>query len=283
MTVEHEEPVLFACGDDTLVGILHRPVKPSGSTGVLLVVGGPQYRVGSHRQFVLLARDLAAQGIPVFRFDCRGMGDSTGDVRTFERINRDIATATDLYCNKMPDLKGIVLWGLCDAATANALYAASDSRVVGQVMLNPWVRTTESEARALMKHYYPSRALSRSFWRSVISQRYGLLRIARDFAMNLAQSLGINRGGDDPGHLLPQRLCEAQLSYSGHTLIIVSGKDLTAKEYLLSMRQRPEWERWINSMKVEFLELEDADHTFSRAVWRNKVSEWTHDWIKERF
>lgn len=283
MTVEREEPVLFSCGDDTLVGILHRPVKPAGNTGVLLVVGGPQYRVGSHRQFVLLARDLAAQGIPVFRFDCRGMGDSTGDVRTFERINRDIATATDLYCAKVPDLKGIVLWGLCDAATANALYATSDRRIVGQVMLNPWVRTNESEARALMKHYYPSRALSGSFWRSVISQRYGLLRIARDFAVNLTQSLGINRGGDDPGHLLPGRLCEAQLGYTGHTLIIVSGKDLTAKEYLLSMRQRPEWERWINSTKVEFLELEDADHTFSRAVWRNKVSEWTHDWIQERF
>lgn len=283
MTAEYEEPILFACGDDTLVGILHHPTGTPRSTGVLLVVGGPQYRVGSHRQFVLLARDLAAKGIPVFRFDFRGMGDSSGDVRSFERINRDIAAAADLYFSKLPNLNGIVLWGLCDAATANALYAVTDNRVVGQVVLNPWVRTNESEARALMKHYYPSRALSGSFWRSVISQRYGLLRIARDFIVNLTQSLGISGRGDDPGILLPQRLCEAQLSYSGHTLIIVSGKDLTAKEYLLSMRQRPEWERWVSTSKVEFLELEDADHTFSRASWRNKVSEWTHDWIRERF
>ncbi|KAB8057318.1 hydrolase 1, exosortase A system-associated, partial [Janthinobacterium violaceinigrum] len=58
-----------------LVGILSLPAAP-GPRGVLIVTGGPQYRVGSHRQFVLLARALAAQGVPVLRFDLRGMGDS---------------------------------------------------------------------------------------------------------------------------------------------------------------------------------------------------------------
>ena len=63
-----ERPVQFSCGTDRLLGILH-PGAPDSERGVLVVVGGPQYRVGSHRQFVLLARALAAAGIPVLRFD----------------------------------------------------------------------------------------------------------------------------------------------------------------------------------------------------------------------
>ena len=46
----------------------------AASRGMLIVVGGPQYRAGSHRQFTLLARDVAATGVPTMRFDYRGMG-----------------------------------------------------------------------------------------------------------------------------------------------------------------------------------------------------------------
>ena len=82
MTITRQ-PVAFACGQDWLLGVVTRPEKPR-SRGVLVAVGGPQYRAGSHRQFVLLANDLAAQGYAVMRFDYRGMGDSTGEPRTFE-------------------------------------------------------------------------------------------------------------------------------------------------------------------------------------------------------
>ena len=51
--------VQFDCEGLRLFGVLSQPAEP-GRRGVLLVVGGPQYRVGSHRQFTLLARDLAA-------------------------------------------------------------------------------------------------------------------------------------------------------------------------------------------------------------------------------
>ncbi len=73
-----ERALSFSCHDSWLYGILSLPEKVI-SRGVLIVVGGPQYRVGSHRQFMLLARYLAAHGVPVMRFDCRGKGDSEGD------------------------------------------------------------------------------------------------------------------------------------------------------------------------------------------------------------
>ena len=78
MNDTREQTFLFDADDATLVGIVSVPTARVASTGVLVVVGGPQYRVGSHRQFVLLARALARRGIAAMRFDCAAMGDSAG-------------------------------------------------------------------------------------------------------------------------------------------------------------------------------------------------------------
>src|SRR5262245_48200607 len=88
-----ERAIGFACGDDALVGVVTEPTTHAASTAVLIVVGGPQYRAGSHRQFVQLARALARGGHAVLRFDCRGMGDSSGELLDFEGIAQDIDAA----------------------------------------------------------------------------------------------------------------------------------------------------------------------------------------------
>ena len=58
-----ESVLMFGCEGEVLLGIVSEPsggtVAPSA--GVVIVVGGPQYRAGSHRQFVLLARALASK------------------------------------------------------------------------------------------------------------------------------------------------------------------------------------------------------------------------------
>ncbi|MGZ5200780.1 MAG: hydrolase 1, exosortase A system-associated, partial [Telluria sp.] len=84
-----ERALAFPCGGDWLYGVASLPAQ-AGACGVLIVVGGPQYRAGSHRQFTLLARSLADAGIPAMRFDYRGMGDSDGGVRSFESVDEDI-------------------------------------------------------------------------------------------------------------------------------------------------------------------------------------------------
>ena len=49
-----ERALTFDCCGERLVGVLAEPAAFS-KLGLVLVVGGPQYRVGSHRQFVLNA------------------------------------------------------------------------------------------------------------------------------------------------------------------------------------------------------------------------------------
>ncbi len=81
MTTGTEVPVVFPCGSDRLVGMLHRgDTDRRRQRGVVVVVaGGPQYRAGAHRQFVSLARKLAQHGYPVLRFDLRGMGEAAAN------------------------------------------------------------------------------------------------------------------------------------------------------------------------------------------------------------
>lgn len=276
-----EKPLFFDCNGARLLGILHEAEAPASDVGVVLVVGGPQYRVGSHRQFVLLARHLAQSGFPVLRFDYRGMGDSEGEFRDFESVEQDIAAAIDLMALELPVVKRFVLWGLCDAATANAFYASSDSRVVGQIAANPWARTSEGEAQAFIRHYYAKRLLSKDFWRKVLSLRFDLVGAGRDFLAKLGQSRGNSEGNSAQrdNRPLPVRLQDAQMAFSGNTLLLVSGQDLTVKEYLNRVAEAPSWQGWLDSPTVTVRILEEADHTFSSAVWRDQVAEWSREWL----
>lgn len=175
-----ERALRFQCEGDGLLGILHAPAGTAQAPGVLIIVGGPQYRVGSHRQFTLLARGLAARGHAVMRFDYRGMGDSDGEPRNFEELDADIRSAIDEFLGQVPGLGAVVLWGLCDGATA-ALLAADHPAVKGLVLANPWVHTERGQAQAVMRHYYFQRLLQRSFWQKVLGGRFAPLRSLREF------------------------------------------------------------------------------------------------------
>ncbi|HAT32711.1 MAG TPA: hydrolase 1, exosortase A system-associated [Janthinobacterium sp.] len=266
----------FRCRDDHLLGILSLPAAAS-ARGVLIVTGGPQYRAGSHRQFTLLARDLAGRGIPVLRFDYRGMGDSEGEARNYEDIGDDLACALREFFAAVPALRELVLWGLCDGATAAALYAWRDSRICGLALLNPWVRSGAGLARATLRHYYLGRLGEAAFWRKLLSGAFrpaaalrGLLRLARDAGAPAAP--GPDRS---PG----ARLYEGLARFRGRVLIILSGDDLTAREFADLQAGSPAWRALSAGPLLRQVALARADHTFSRAEWRAQVAQLSFDWI----
>ena len=161
-----ETPISIEVDGLPCAGLLHGVASPA-STGVVVIVGGPQYRVGSHRQFVLLARALATAGTPVLRFDYRGLGDSPGAACDFTAIDADIRAAIDSLVAHT-GVRRVVLWGLCDAASAALMVAPLDARIGGLVLLNPWVHTTSAEAQVRLKHYYLQRLSSRDLWRKLL-------------------------------------------------------------------------------------------------------------------
>lgn len=285
-----EVPVVFSCQKDDLIGIIHKP-ENSSSIGVLIVVGGPQYRVGSHRQFILLARMLAANGIPVMRFDYRGMGDSEGNVRTFTDVDEDIKSALDTYYQHCSALEQVVIWGLCDAASAVSFYAYQDERVKGLVLLNPWVYTEQGAAKIYLKHYYLKRLLSITLWRKVLlfqfNYRESIISLV-SIMSNLFSSgkeLPEKNANDtvslvNPNLNLPVRIRECLQRFKYPVLFILSGRDLTADEFRDTVEADEEWQKLFKHLQISRVELTEADHTFSSAKWRDKVTTLTLDWIR---
>ena len=283
-----ESTFVFDCDGQDLPAIISSPAA-AGVTGVVVVVGGPQYRVGSHRQFVLLARSLAAAGIPAMRFDSGGMGDASGPLLNFEQIEANIASAIDAFFARQPGLQNVVLWGLCDAASACLFYAWRDPRVSGLILLNPWVRTDAGLAQAYVKHYYRQRLLSREFWGKLIGGGVDVRGAVRGFLAKLRQSrqaenhvpAGPSEVERDASLPLPQRMLRGMQRFSGRVLLILSGDDLTAAEFRNLVDASPEWQQQLHAARVQVNELKQANHTFSSRHWREQVERWTIDWVKQ--
>lgn len=271
---------IIPCNGEELVAILHQPMGGPAEAGVVIVVGGPQYRAGSHRQFVSLARHLAASGLAVLRFDVRGMGDSSGDFPEFENIDDDIESAIDCLKTQCPALKKIYLWGLCDAASAILFYAHKDPRVTGTILVNPWVRTEESHAKTQLRHYYGTRFLSGHFWKRFIGGQVSLRDAASSFARTVLRLATRGEKAGSSTQSLPDRMAAGLRAFSGPALFIISGRDLTAQEFMDVVKGDPEWQALMDTDRVTVQHLNQADHTFSRREWQETTEGWTANWIK---
>ncbi len=182
----------FDCAGAELAGSLD---EAPGSTGLLMVTGGSQTRVGSHRMFERLAAGLAADGIPCFRYDRRGVGDSGGADPGFRGSGPDLSAARAAFRAAQSQLTRVIGFGLCDGATALALCG---ERLDGLILANPWL--VEAEAGqpppAAIRARYRERLLSRTGWRDLLTGAVsyrkllgGLAKIARPADGDLAQEV----------------------------------------------------------------------------------------------
>lgn len=292
----HEAAMSFACEGEELVGVLSMPVQaPSGTASdlaLLVVVGGPQVRTGSHRQFTTLCRAVAAAGVPAMRFDVRGMGDSSGPLRSFEHIGPDIGAALDALQARLPQVRRVVLWGLCDGASAALMYLHArqvqhrpEARIAGLVLLNPWVRSTQTLARAHMKHYYWSRLRQGGFWAKLL--RGGVaVRAARDLLGNLRTVLrGVSAAPAEAGTAaaLPfqERMLSGAQSFNGPALWVLSGRDYTAKEFGELLVTDGRWKAVLDRPTAQRLDMTGADHTLSSGSDAQALLAATVQWLRE--
>lgn len=280
-----EEPVVFACAGEHLLGVVTRPppgnhVAPA-TVGAVIVVGGPQYRAGSHRQFVQWARALAAGGTPALRFDARGMGDSTGELQHFTALSPDIGAAIRALRSACPGVERVVLCGLCDGASAALLYLYehADPQVCGLVLLNPWVRSEQSQARTVVKHYYTRRLMDRGFWSKVFRGQLAM-RSLRELGGHMRQALRVNvRSEAAPEPSYQTTMAAAMNAMHGPVLLVLSGSDYTAKEFLEYCATDSAWRVNLRGPCVQRVDLANADHTFSAEDDRVQMQATTVAWF----
>jgi exosortase A-associated hydrolase 1 len=167
----------FEC-DGSELGASLDPAE--GDTGLLLVTGGTQTRIGSHRMYERLAAALARSGWPCFRFDRRGVGDSEGDDPDFKQSGPDLAAAAAAFRREQPQLKRLIGFGLCDGASTLALHGGA-AGLDGYILANPWFVEAETgePAAAAIKSRYKDQLLSAQGWKRLLSGSVSYRKILR--------------------------------------------------------------------------------------------------------
>jgi exosortase A-associated hydrolase 1 len=241
----------FPCGGEMLAATLD---EAAGTTGLLIVSGGNEIRIGAHRGMAKLARDVAAEGFPVFRFDRRGIGDSSGENGGYKSSGPDIDAALSAFRAECPHLTNIVCFGNCDAATALVLNETGEKALV---LANPWVfePVDDLPPPAAIKAHYWARLRDPMTW-------LRLLKGGINFQKALA---GISRISQPAAAstLVEQFLVGLSHVVKGKrpTTILLASKDATAIAF------RSEWEKLDKgarfSGKVQLVEIDSSSHSFA--------------------
>ncbi|BCA61871.1 hypothetical protein HMP09_1105 [Sphingomonas sp. HMP9] len=169
--------VAVVCEGETLAATLD---EADGTTGLLIVSGGNEIRSGAHRGMADLAQRLAATGTPVFRYDRRGVGDSTGDNRGFLSAQPDVVAAATAFRNAAPHVTRVVGFGNCDAASTLALFGRS-AGIDRIVLANPWViePIDDLPPAAAIRARYVDRLRDPGTWRRAIRGQVSVTKLIR--------------------------------------------------------------------------------------------------------
>ena len=235
---------------------------------------------------------MAGEGIATMRFDSRGMGDSDGVPgmpEPAEYLVPDIHAALDVFASQVAAVKQFVLCGLCDGASAALIYAPTDARVSGLVLLNPWVSSAEGAALAMLRHYYWQRLGDPELWRKIATGRFDLrgsvcslfatIRTARSQASD-----PVAEPAADPvveaGARIDRAMVQALDAFAGRILLVLSGRDRTGAQYAEIVAQSMRWRGLMRCGQAVRVTMSDADHTFSRRVLRDALAREITDWLQ---
>ncbi len=240
--------IVFPCANVQLFGSLD---EGSGTTGLLIISGGNEIRIGAHRGMTQLAADVAAENASVFRFDRRGIGDSEGENGGFESSAPDISAAIKAFKAECPTLNRIIAFGNCDAATALVMHGVAG--IDALILANPWVieASEGSPPPAAIKAHYLRRLRDPNAWRSLFTGAINLRKLARGL-QKIAKS--------QPRSTLAQSFADGLTSFSGPVTILLAERDATAIAF------KAEWNSMIFEhvrAKVTLRTVQSSSHSFS--------------------
>lgn len=249
--------IAFECAGETLVGTQDAPLEPGGApVGLLIVSGGNEIRTGAHRGMAQLAQRVAATGVPVLRYDRRGIGDSSGENGGFESSGPDIRAATDTF-REVAGVERVVGFGNCDAATALALFHEM-AGIDALVLANPWTIETMGGAPADL----PPPAAIRARYAAKLKDPRELWRLVSG-GVNIGKVLrGLKRSRETAPRGLADRL-GAALAGAPAT-VLIARSDNTAIAFRSALPGVPVIERDTDSHS--FAAPGDADWLLERIV-----------------
>ena len=239
----------FICDGTALAGSID---EAPATTGLLIVSGGNEIRIGANRGMALLARDISASGHPVCRFDRRGIGDSEGSNGGYASSGPDIAAATAAFRDHCPSLNRIVAFGNCDAATALVLHASGFDALL---LANPWViePTDDLPPPAAIRDRYARRLRDPAAWAALLSGKIDLRALGRGLGRIAAKP---------PVQLLVERFAQALASSPMPITILLADGDNTAIAFREAW-QGAAFDTARNRGTVRLVAIASTSHSFS--------------------
>jgi hypothetical protein len=308
------ERVLTIGQQPCLVGIVSECQEPVTDQlpWIVLLNAGSVHRVGPHRLYVTLARQLAAVGFRCLRLDLCGLGDSITPDCEHENDPYPAATFRDIdatltHLHNHLGVQRVVLMGLCSGAYAAFQSAAQLSHpvLVESVLINPlafyWRAGMSLEPSAAARQLQTFREGLHSAWRpskwwkllsgqskmglagalGTVIQRWRLRQRSsqrastdhRDRALDVLPSHPARE--DVPGDL------ERAVRAGRHVACFFARSDPGYDLLMLHASRQVKELRRTGRMSVYF--LDDSDHTFSRRAWRQALVQAIIEHLQERY
>ena len=104
--------------------------------------------------------------------------------------------------------------------------------------------------------------------------------------MNISAKIGDERVlvkpelDDISGLPLPVRTAEGLRRFKGRSLLLMSGVDLIAREFDEVTSASRAWDGLLTNPQLQRVDVECADHTFSREVWKSAAADAVAGWLQ---
>lgn len=212
-----------------LVGVYTDPETGlEANTAMLLLNSGIMHRAGACRMSVKLARSVALEnGLPCFRFDFSGIGDS--EIRSDQGFDFDrasVAQVTEVmdYLQKVRGIDRFVLYGLCSGALISCTTAVADDRVIAVAQVDGCCYPT-FKSYVL---YYISRLQSWRGWRTRVARWFGIAGKGEEEKVPLTGGITdfeVPDFSDDPGHQATSSQLNALMSKKIKLYCVFTGSE----------------------------------------------------------
>jgi hypothetical protein len=194
----------------------------------------------------------------VFRYDRRGVGDSTGENREFGESGPDIASALAAFKAERPGLLRVVGFGNCDAASALMLNSGSGCEALA--LANPW--TIEDDDGA------PPPAAIRARYADKLRDPRELVRLATGKVSLRKLAGGLKRAVSPapPPTSLAQDIQAGLARFDGPVRLLIAERDRTAQAFLAAWDSDDERLARCSGASHAFVEPHSRDWLFGQIV-----------------
>lgn len=296
-----------------LVGVLHLPEQPPArrDLAVVLLSPGVKMRVGPQRLYLNMTDALLKMGLPVFRFDYHGLGDSEGalpeaqlrDFYNHIEVGRYVTDTIDAmdWMQREHGFSRFLLSGLCGGAITGLLTGERDKRVAGLLGLGitPVLAARSADASRYMtvgqlearQKMYVARLLNPKAWIRLVTLQVDFRLIGRIVTHSFRRLLpapakpaapAATNENDNANPLFPPAFFK-MLSTRRPMLLIFGGSDRLHFEYREKFLTRHAEKLATLPALVDVHVIDAANHVLSLPEWQNEMLDVSARWLRTHF